>query len=396
MLVVEILLIGLTLLGTMALWIKLFNHVHARRMPCWSIRWLSAGCYAALLFLPVALAAWYWSSDDSLVRMISQFEWSPPLVYIAICWLVAGWVLLQLNQRPAVDASDVLIANHTTYANVLAELGETYRGPRWTTAVARMPGNQLLHLSVHEKQLFIPRLPADLRGFSVAHLSDLHFTGKVGKAYFEEVVRRTNDMQPDLIAITGDLFDKTACLDWINDTFARLRAPHGVYFVLGNHDLRLNTAESRRRLTEAGLIDLGGRRVELQVNGCSVLLAGNELPWFAPAADMSDCRPREADANELRIALSHSPDQFAWARRWDFDLLLAGHTHGGQCRLPVVGPIVAPSRYGVRYASGTFFESPTVMHVSRGISGTAPLRYNCPPELAKLTLIGSSSSSQSN
>ena len=53
----------------------------------------------------------------------------------------------------------------------------------------------------------------------------------------------------------------------------------------------------------------------------------------------------------------------------------------------LVGPIVAPSRYGVRYASGTFFESPTVMHVSRGISGTTPLRYNCPPELAKLTLV---------
>jgi predicted MPP superfamily phosphohydrolase len=137
------------------------------------------------------------------------------------------------------------------------------------------------------------------------------------------------------------------------------------------------------------LIDLGGHRIELQINGCCVLLAGNELPWFAPAADMKNCPPREADANELRIALSHSPDQFAWARHWEFDLLLAGHTHGGQCRLPIVGPIVAPSRHGVHYASGTFFESPTVMHVSRGISGTTPLRYNCPPELAKLTLIGS-------
>ena len=66
--------------------------------------------------------------------------------------------------------------------------------------------------------------------------------------------------------------------------------------------------------------------------------------------------------------------------------MLAGHTHGGQVRLPWIGAIVAPSRHGVRYASGTFFEPPTVMHVSRGLSAEKPLRWNCAPELTKLTL----------
>ena len=65
----------------------------------------------------------------------------------------------------------------------------------------------------------------------------------------------------------------------------------------------------------------------------------------------------------------------------------AGHTHGGQIRLPIVGPIVAPSRYGVKYASGLFHEPPTLMHVSRGVCGVHPLRFNCPPELALLTLV---------
>jgi uncharacterized protein len=63
--------------------------------------------------------------------------------------------------------------------------------------------------------------------------------------------------------------------------------------------------------------------------------------------------------------------------------MLAGHTHGGQIRLPVVGPVFSPSRFGVRYASGTFFRAPTLMHVSRGLSGTRPLRFNCRPELAQ-------------
>ena len=81
-----------------------------------------------------------------------------------------------------------------------------------------------------------------------------------------------------------------------------------------------------------------------------------------------------------------SPDRLPWARANDVDLVLAGHNHGGQLRIPFIGPLVAPSRYGVRYASGTFHSPPTVMHVSRGISAKAPFRICCRPELAKLTL----------
>ncbi len=66
--------------------------------------------------------------------------------------------------------------------------------------------------------------------------------------------------------------------------------------------------------------------------------------------------------------------------------MLAGHTHGGQIRFPRIGPILAPSRYGVRFASGVFHLPPMVMHVSRGLSGLQPLRFNCPPELARLVL----------
>jgi predicted MPP superfamily phosphohydrolase len=90
----------------------------------------------------------------------------------------------------------------------------------------------------------------------------------------------------------------------------------------------------------------------------------------------------------LHVLLAHSPDQFKWARRRDFDLMLAGHTHGGQICLPVIGPIHCPSWHGVKYASGVFFEPPTVMHVSRGVSSELPIRLNCRPEVTKLVLRG--------
>jgi predicted MPP superfamily phosphohydrolase len=117
-----------------------------------------------------------------------------------------------------------------------------------------------------------------------------------------------------------------------------------------------------------------------------LLLAGNERPWFGTAPNLANAPPPTAAGGPFRILLSHTPDQIAWARRNHFDLVLAGHTHGGQIRIPLAGPIVSPSRYGVRYASGTFFEGRTLMHVSRGLSGLHNLRWRCPPELALLEL----------
>ncbi len=387
MVVVEIFLISLALLGTTALWVKVFNHRHSCKLPCWGMRTISIVCYLLILLLPMALAVWYWQSEQRLTNLISQPQLSIPFFYIAVSWVVGGWVVVTFWPRHPIDAPGYLLSTHTKHVDVLTELGERYDGPGWVTALARFPGNELLQLCLHEKQLAIPRLPKPLHGLSIAHLSDLHFTRKVGKAYFEEVMRRTNEMGADLIAVTGDLLDRRACLDWIPDTFGRLRARYGIFFVLGNHDLLLNEDELRRRLTEVGLSDLGGRHVTISINGCKVLLAGNELPWFPPAADMSTATPRGDDSQSLRIVLAHSPDQFVWARQHDADLMLAGHTHGGQIRLPFIGAVVSPSRYGTRYACGAFFEPPTVMHVSRGISGTTPVRHNCPPELTKLVLV---------
>ena len=189
------------------------------------------------------------------------------------------------------------------------------------------------------------------------------------------------------MVISGDIIDKRKCFPWLSTLLSRLRARHGVYFVLGNHDLRVrNEMGLRDELTRCGLIDLGGRFQVIEIRGCPVLLAGNELPWFVPAADMQHAPDRLGQRRPFRIAVAHSPDQIEWSRRHDFDLMLAGHTHGGQIRFPVIGPVFAPSRYGVKYCAGTFFSEPTLMHVSRGLCGTRPLRFNCAPELAKLVL----------
>ena len=252
--------------------------------------------------------------------------------------------------------------------------------------MGRLPFNEVLKICVQEKQVAIPRLLESRDPLRIVHLSDLHMSGRIERAYFERAVEEVNACEPDLVAITGDIVEREQCVDWIPATLGRLRAKGPVYYVLGNHDLHVNVKRLHTALADAGLVHLGGECRELTVRGTPLVVAGNELPWFKPAADLRNCPAHDSTGLPLRIVLAHSPDQFDWAQANGVDLMLAGHLHGGQVRLPILGPIFAPSRYGVRYSAGVFTAGKTVMHVSRGTGSLTPLRYNCPPEITVLTL----------
>jgi predicted MPP superfamily phosphohydrolase len=383
-----IFLIALALPGHMALCLFASNYINATVVHRALKQVLSLPIEGFLTLGPLLLATTFgrelWDIREGQHWGVVQWSGAAYLVVAAgvAVIFVPRWLYEQLTARPPA----LLLSNHTTTLDLQPRLNGASLGSGLGRIYLALPGNQSLELAVHEKTLEIPRLPPDLDGLSITHLSDLHFTGRLTKGYFEEVVRLANELESDLVAITGDLVDSSRCIEWLPDTLGRLKAPYGVYFVLGNHDLRAGPARVRQTLTSCGLIDLSGHWVRQSVRGHSVILAGNELPWFKPAADLSDCPAADGGQRDFRILLSHSPDQHVWAQQHDIDLMLAGHTHGGQIRFPLIGPILAPSRYGVRYAAGTFHLPPVVMHVSRGISGLQPLRFNCPPELTRLVL----------
>jgi predicted MPP superfamily phosphohydrolase len=153
------------------------------------------------------------------------------------------------------------------------------------------------------------------------------------------------------------------------------------FAVLGNHEGWYNPTLVRRRLGRLGIQVLANTWRQIEVRGQPLVVVGNEWPWFGPAPDLSTC-PRAP----FRLCLTHTPDNIRWARRNGIDLLLAGHNHGGQIRFPILGSVLVPSRYSRRYDCGTFDEPPTVLHVSRGLGGQQPVRYNCPPEVTRLVL----------
>ena len=120
---------------------------------------------------------------------------------------------------------------------------------------------------------------------------------------------------------------------------------------------------------------------QIDVRGQPLQVIGHEGPWFTPVPDLAGC-----PENNFRLLVSHTPDNIRWARRHHVDLMLAGHVHGGQIRLPLIGSLFVPSRYSRKYDCGTFFSNPTVMYVSRGLAGQHPLRFNCRPEVTRIIL----------
>jgi predicted MPP superfamily phosphohydrolase len=362
------------LVGHFAMTVWLFNRLHALAMPRPLLKWLEKALLVVSAVLVVLVASRWFFTGGVL-----------PVSYAIPTWFFAAlaiplWLIPKLlpSQCPA------LVANDTTVVDVSQRLG--YRPIEGSQGrfFARLPGNQIFEIAVQQKRIRLPRLPEALTSLRIAHLSDLHMTGELTKEFYDVAVAETNRLRPDLVLLTGDILEKEPCLSWIDSTLGRLDARFGKFFILGNHEYRLrDPMRLRQALTDVGFIDLGSGWQNLPVGGAEVLLAGNERPWFGTHPVL----PRRDDHTaQFRLLLSHTPDQLSWAQANGFDLMLAGHNHGGQIRLPYLGALIAPSKYGSRYAGGLYDEPPTLLHVSRGLAGIHPIRLNCPPEIALLIL----------
>jgi hypothetical protein len=245
-------------------------------------------------------------------------------------------------------------------------------------------------LRVREIAVPVAGLPPALAGLRLVHLSDLHVGPLADAAALREALARVLALDPDLVCITGDVVDNPYAdlARWLPE-LARLRARHGVYAILGNHDRRVGAARVAAALTaRCGWRVLRDELATLTIRGARLHLVGLEHRPRAHAADALPSVLARVPAGEPAIVLVHHPAAFPRAAAAGVPLTLAGHTHGGQVAVPGL-PRLNPARLLVtRFDAGCFAQGTSVLHVSPGLGASGQrVRIGVPREITVLTLV---------
>ncbi|HSC28464.1 MAG TPA: metallophosphoesterase [Vicinamibacterales bacterium] len=235
------------------------------------------------------------------------------------------------------------------------------------------------HVGVTRETLIVSNLPEALAGLRIGFLTDVHRSRTVGRELVDSAVRLIMSERPDLIVLGGDYvtWGDRRYVSEAADALAPLSAPHGVLAVLGNHD---DDRDMPAALAARGFTVLRDERTGLTLRGEKLDVAGIRY-WTRRPSDIARVLH---GASTTTMLLAHTPKRLIEAAALDVPLMLSGHTHGGQIVLPGLGAVAA-REYPVIYGKGR--RDRTSIFVSRGV-GTVyvPIRVNCPPEVALLTL----------
>lgn len=246
-------------------------------------------------------------------------------------------------------------------------------------------------LIVRQQTIQIANCPKELSGLRIAVIGDVHTGGPfIDDRKLGRIVELTNQQSPDLIVLLGDYMSPNS---WHSHRvepevtaagLKDLKAPLGVYTVLGNHDWWYDGDKCRRAFEQNGIKVLEEEIAEVKW--------GEKSFWLAGLADLMTRRQHvnetvaKAPAGSTIIALAHNPDIFPRLPQ-TVPLLLAAHTHGGQVNFPVIGSLIVPSRFGRKYTAGHVYENGHHLFVTTGI-GTSilPVRFRVPPEIVILKI----------
>jgi len=243
------------------------------------------------------------------------------------------------------------------------------------------------------QEIALRRWPARLEGFTIALLSDFHYDPYFSVHPLRSAIGMVNGLRPDLIALTGDFVS----VPWFGDPaeaasaaepcaqlLRQMRAPHGLWAVMGNHDAFTDPDRVTSTLRSTGIQVLLNQSEPIERDGARFWLGGVD-DVLGGTADL-DATLRDIPANEAAVLLAHEPDYADTVARYSVDLQLSGHTHGGQVRVPFVRPLYLPD-LAKKYVWGMYRIRGLALYTNPGL-GTVnvPVRMNCPPEITLLTI----------
>jgi predicted MPP superfamily phosphohydrolase len=276
-----------------------------------------------------------------------------------------------------------------TRGRIARWLGRTWARVHYATRVEPT----WLELTRHEVP--VAELPPAFRGMRLVQMTDFHGSRKVTPGYLREAVELAQAQEPDLAVLTGDFIHHGfKHIKGVARELGRLEAPHGVFAVLGNHDFSVRNALGMRRyrdlhravsdaLEDQGIRVLRNETVRLMRGAESLHLTGLEDLW----SRMCDVEQAYADSRDAlaRLVLAHNPCTIDHLGGRRCDLMLSGHTHGGQVNLPGLGRVTL-SRNGRRFAAGMYRVGDSHLYVNKGVGFGFRVRFNVRPEVALLTL----------
>ena len=239
---------------------------------------------------------------------------------------------------------------------------------------------------ITETEVWLNRLSPAHDGLKIAQLTDLHHSLFTPLEEIQRAVHMANHLRPDVVALTGDYVTLSPAYIWpVARALGRLRARLGVFAILGNHDFQVDPEEITRALRAQRIRVLRNSHCALRSRSGNLWIVGVDDLWW----EAEDIRAamRSVPARDPKVLLCHNPLGIRMAAAHGIDLMLSGHTHGGQVRLPMVGSVYGRSKLGERFVEGWNRLDGTQIYVSRGIGKVlVPLRFGCPPEITCLRL----------
>ena len=250
-------------------------------------------------------------------------------------------------------------------------------------------------IEIVPQTFLVPNLPEAFHGFRIAQLSDIHLEWFTEDYFLRHAVSKINALKPDLVLITGDYITNNA-QGPDNRAYAAMphcgEILHGLecplrYGILGNHDAEVDSAAVLDMLVTHGITPLVNRHVPIERHGQRFWLAGLD-DAEAGQPDLDLAIPEKPDAPV--ILMCHEPDFMDFIARHRrkpmIDVVLSGHSHGGQVRMPFYGALTLPPM-GQKYSLGRYRFDNTLLYVNRGLGTVGlPLRFDCPPEITQITL----------
>jgi uncharacterized protein len=242
---------------------------------------------------------------------------------------------------------------------------------------------------IREVDVPVTELPPDLEGLRILHLSDIHLSAFLSEGEFARVVDASLDLHPHLSVVTGDLISgHSDPLDACIRQLARLKSDAGTFGCMGNHE-RYARAEAytERQSAKVGIRFLRSQAQTLRFGNATINLAGVDFQPQRDRANYLKGADRLIVPGATNILLQHNPDVFPQAARQGYNLLLAGHTHGGQVTVEILDQAINPARFFTPYVYGLYRQGNSAAYVTRGIGTIGiPTRLGAPPEISLLRL----------